>query len=97
MDSESHNDDSVRHIIQSISDEGRRLEQNEPGSREALMESARSLLRVLESPIENIFNFILAEVGRCPPCKPYRTNGRSCSPVASLQVEWRSISNSSIP
>ena len=59
----SHDDDGVRRILQSISDEGRKLEQNEPGSRETLIEQARNLITALESPLENIFHFILGEVG----------------------------------
>ena len=62
MSSKSHEENDVGQILKASGIEGQRLEHNEPGSREALMEQAQALLIALESPLESVFGFTLAEV-----------------------------------
>ena len=54
--------DTVQQILREISTAGQRLGQNEPGSKETLLEQARALVLALESPLESIYSFMLAEV-----------------------------------
>ena len=62
MPSKTYDADAVKQILKDISTAGQRLEQNEPGSQETLLEQAKALVFSLESPLESIYGFLLAEV-----------------------------------
>ena len=61
-----HEDDSVKEILREISLEGERLQYGEVGSRESLLKQARNPVLALESPLESIYAFMLAEVFYLP-------------------------------
>ena len=62
--SKTYDADAVKQILKDIATAGQRLEQNEPGSNETLLEQAKALVLLLESPLESIYGFMLAEVIR---------------------------------
>ena len=67
LPSKTYDEDAVKKTLAAISIEGQRLEHNEQGSSEALLEQARNLVSELESPLESIYAFMLAEViNWCP-------------------------------
>ncbi|KAL9620723.1 MAG: hypothetical protein Q9160_004736 [Pyrenula sp. 1 TL-2023] len=54
----------ISDLVKAITAEEQKLEKNEVGSKEALLEKARSLVAELESPLEVIYGCILAEPSR---------------------------------
>ena len=60
--SKTYDANAVQQILQDISTAGHRLKQNEPGSHEALLDQARTLVIALESPVESIYSLLIAEV-----------------------------------
>lgn len=65
--SKTYDADAVKQILKDISTGGQRLEQNEPGSHETLLEQARRLVVALESPVESIYGLLIAEVIEISP------------------------------
>ena len=65
--SKTYDANAVKQILDDISTAGQRLEQNEPGSHETLLEQAKALMIALESPVESVYGLLIAEVIDTPP------------------------------
>lgn len=57
-----YQDTGIQKILDDIAREGQKFGRNEVGAQGALLARARDLVTALESPIENIYGYMLAEV-----------------------------------